>query len=197
MTKKYWFSSSCLWGLFGSRGGNRDTGRWPRRILFGNTLLGRDARGHCQRTVGIGMGLVIASALQGIARPPELQSKLPGDEHISGFAVCGDNFTVLDQLYVLLTPSYTVSPPSMVKICPVMNEAARWPGRGRRRPRPGGRPFGPGGSAFHFLADFVAQLGRHVGGDEAGATALTVTFRLANSRATVRVRPITPAFEAE
>ena len=30
-----------------------------------------------------------------------------------------------------------------------------------------------------------------------GATALTVMLRLASSRATVRVRPITPAFEAE
>ena len=44
---------------------------------FGNTLLASGigvgiAAGGC----GIGMGLVIASALQGIARQPELQSKL-------------------------------------------------------------------------------------------------------------------------
>jgi F-type H+-transporting ATPase subunit c len=54
---------------------------------FGNSLLASGigvgiAAGGC----GIGMGLVIASALQGIARQPELQSKLQQNMFI-GFAL--------------------------------------------------------------------------------------------------------------
>lgn len=56
-------------------------------IFFGNTLLASGigvgiAAGGC----GIGMGLVIASSLQGIARQPELQSKLQMNMLI-GFAL--------------------------------------------------------------------------------------------------------------
>jgi F-type H+-transporting ATPase subunit c len=55
--------------------------------FFGNSLLAAGigvgiAAGGC----GIGMGLVIASALQGIARQPELQSKLQQNMLI-GFAL--------------------------------------------------------------------------------------------------------------
>ena len=55
--------------------------------FFGNTLLASGigvgiAAGGC----GIGMGLVISSALQGIARQPELQSKLQMNMFI-GFAL--------------------------------------------------------------------------------------------------------------
>ena len=55
--------------------------------FFGNTLIASGvgvgiAAGGC----GIGMGLVIGSALQGIARQPELQSKLQMNMFI-GFAL--------------------------------------------------------------------------------------------------------------
>jgi len=56
-------------------------------VFFGNTLIASGigvgiAAGGC----GIGMGLVIGSALQGIARQPELQSKLQQNMFI-GFAL--------------------------------------------------------------------------------------------------------------
>ncbi|MCU0608366.1 MAG: ATP synthase F0 subunit C [Chitinispirillaceae bacterium] len=56
-------------------------------VYYGNALLAAGigvgiAAGFC----GIGMGLVIASALQGIARQPELQSKLQMNMFI-GFAL--------------------------------------------------------------------------------------------------------------
>jgi F-type H+-transporting ATPase subunit c len=52
-------------------------GNMAAAVFYGNTLLAAGigvgiAAGFC----GIGMGLVISSALQGIARQPELQSKL-------------------------------------------------------------------------------------------------------------------------
>lgn len=52
-------------------------GSSARALYFGNTLIASGigvgiAAGGC----GIGMGLVIASALQGMARQPEMQSKL-------------------------------------------------------------------------------------------------------------------------
>ena len=53
------------------------TGNMAAATFFGNSLLASGigvgiAAGGC----GIGMGLVFSSALQGIARQPELQSKL-------------------------------------------------------------------------------------------------------------------------
>jgi F-type H+-transporting ATPase subunit c len=62
-------------------------GSMPAATFFGNTLLASGigvgiAAGGC----GIGMGLVISSALQGIARQPELQSKLQMNMFI-GFAL--------------------------------------------------------------------------------------------------------------
>lgn len=66
----------------GSIGGNT-----AAATFFGNTLLASGigvgiAAGGC----GIGMGLVIASALQGIARQPELEQKLSTTMYI-GFAL--------------------------------------------------------------------------------------------------------------
>ncbi|MBN1129125.1 MAG: ATP synthase F0 subunit C [Chitinispirillaceae bacterium] len=62
-------------------------GSMAAATFFGNTLVASGvgvgiAAGGC----GIGMGLVIASALQGIARQPELQSKLQMNMFI-GFAL--------------------------------------------------------------------------------------------------------------
>jgi len=63
------------------------SGSSARALYFGNTLIASGigvgvAAGGC----GIGMGLVIASALQGIARQPEMQSKLQMNMFI-GFAL--------------------------------------------------------------------------------------------------------------
>jgi F-type H+-transporting ATPase subunit c len=62
-------------------------GSMAAATFFGNTLVASGlgvgvAAGGC----GIGMGLVIASALQGIARQPEMQSKLQMNMFI-GFAL--------------------------------------------------------------------------------------------------------------
>jgi F-type H+-transporting ATPase subunit c len=62
-------------------------GSMAAATFFGNSLLASGigvglAAGGC----GIGMGLVISSAIQGIARQPELQSKLQTPMYI-GFAL--------------------------------------------------------------------------------------------------------------
>lgn len=78
-----------LFILFGAAvaGAQAVSGNPNAAIFFGNTLLASGigvgiAAGGC----GIGIGLVIASALQGIARQPELQSKLQMNMLI-GFAL--------------------------------------------------------------------------------------------------------------
>jgi F-type H+-transporting ATPase subunit c len=63
------------------------SGSTAAAVFFGQTLMASGigvgiAAGGC----GIGMGLVIASSLQGIARQPELQSKLQMNMLI-GFAL--------------------------------------------------------------------------------------------------------------
>jgi F-type H+-transporting ATPase subunit c len=62
-------------------------GSGARALYFGNTIIASGigvgiAAGGC----GLGMGLVIASALQGMARQPEMQSKLQMNMFI-GFAL--------------------------------------------------------------------------------------------------------------
>jgi F-type H+-transporting ATPase subunit c len=62
-------------------------GSSARALYFGNTIIASGvgvgvAAGGC----GLGMGLVIASALQGMARQPEMQSKLQMNMFI-GFAL--------------------------------------------------------------------------------------------------------------
>jgi F-type H+-transporting ATPase subunit c len=62
-------------------------GSSARALYFGNSLLASGigvgiAAGGC----GIGMGLVIASAIQGMARQPEMQSKLTTNMFL-GFAL--------------------------------------------------------------------------------------------------------------
>lgn len=91
MQKKGVFGS--LFVLFGvalacaSEAVANGSGNAAAAVYFGQTLMASGigvgiAAGGC----GIGMGLVIASSLQGIARQPELQSKLQMNMLI-GFAL--------------------------------------------------------------------------------------------------------------
>ncbi len=93
---------------------------------------------------------------------------------------------------------YIVSPPSTVNTCPVMKPAASLARNSTESATSCGSPSRPNGIRWQTCSRISSPNAAVISvAMNPGATALTVMFRPARYRATVRVKPITPAFEAE
>src|SRR6201999_2878758 len=102
---------------------------------------------------------------------------------------------ILFVLLVLLLSLQALSPPSTVSVVPVTYEASSEARKRMQAATSSGLPIRRAGIAFAMSPSSTSSV--KAVSISPGATALTVTPRRAASAATVLVKPITPAFEAE